>query len=313
MKLALIGMLIALVTLPLVGVQAQGRDDLSEEEQALLDRVITALEGREEYVNFNLTSEETTVLDFNLSILGQSVEFSQNSTITSESLVIKNGDSENISRIMEVTYEEIEPDATTSYTIAAEVVFLDDVLYVNAKALESDGDFGPIEGGWQVFESAEDIPEVFEELDLGDLFDEEVSPVERIDIIERSVSSISSELDEIDGMPVENITLEFSGDGMTELFSGMMEEQDEENPFIEVMVATASNGEATLMVALDENDRLVATAFWLTLSMEDVSLDEFEIEELPAGTVLSLDMEQTEVDIASNIDAEVEPIEAPVE
>ncbi len=313
MKSGLIALLIALVALPMFGVQAQGRDDLSEEEQALLDRVITALEGREEYVNFNLTSEETTVLNFNLTILGQSVEFSQNSTISSESLVIKNGDSENIARTMELTYEEIEPDATISYTIAAEVVFLDDVLYVNAEVVDSESDFGPIEEGWQVFESAEDIPEVLEELDLGDLFDEEISPLERIDIIERSVSSISSEPDEIDGMPVENITLEFSGDGMTELFSGMMEEQDEENPFIEVMLSSASNGEATLVVALDENDQLVATAFRLTLSMQDVSLDEFEIEELPAGTVLSLEMEETQIDIASNIDAEVEPIEVPVE
>ena len=315
MKTFLVLLFAALLVVPLIGVQAQGVDELSEEEQALLERFFAVAETEEAYTSFSISSEENLNLSLTIDV-GVPVEVSQYATRTVEGYVVRDGDVENASGTTTVDYNASSPDGDLSYSIEADVVFLDEVLYVDAAFLESEGDVGAIESGWQVYGSADDIPEVLDELDLDELFDDEEDDdlFERRELIESAVTNVLLLEDELDdGRPVEIIVLVFEGEGAAEFFRAIAEDDDSGNPFVEIIYTSEGDGSVLVGAAIDENENLVGMAVELSLTLEEVDLTPFNIEGIPAGATLTASIENNRIDTLADLNSEFDPIEAPVE
>lgn len=315
MKTVLMVLFVGLLVVPLIGVQAQGVDELSEEEQALLERFFAVAETDDAYTSFSISSEETLNLTLTIDI-GVPVVVSQYGTRTVDAYVIRDGDVENASGTVAVEYSSSTPDGDISYSIEADVVFLDEVLYVDAAFLESEGDVGEIESGWQVYESADDIPEVLDELDLDNLFEDEDEEelFERRELIESAVTNVLLLKDELDdGRPVEVIVLEFEGEGAAEFFHAVAEDDESGNPFVDIIYTSEGEGSVSIGIAIDENENLVGMAVELSLALEELDLTPYNIEGIPEGATLTASIENNRIDTMADINGEFDPIESPVE
>ncbi len=315
MKTVFMLLFVALLVVPLIGVQAQGIDELSEEEQALLERFFSVAETDDDYTSFSISSEETLNLTLTIDI-GVPVEVSQYGTRTVEAYVVRDGDVENASGTAAVEYSSSTPDGDVAYSIEADIVFLDEVLYVDAAFLESEGDVAEIESGWQVYESADDIPDVLDELDLDNLFEDEDEEelFERRELIESAVTNVLLLEDELDdGRPVEVIILVFEGEGAAEFFRAVAEEDESGNPFVNIIYTSEGEGSVSIGVAIDENENLVGMAVELSLALEELDLTPFNIEGIPEGATLTASIENNRIDTLADINGEFDPIEAPVE
>jgi hypothetical protein len=61
---------------------------------------------------------------------------------------------ENVAGTVSVELSSFVPEFEVTYLTAADIAFLDETLYVHAAYVESEGDVGEIEAGWQVCDAS---------------------------------------------------------------------------------------------------------------------------------------------------------------
>lgn len=312
-KLSLVVVLALLATMSAgLTANAQGDDGLTEEEQALLDRLTHAVEisQADNYDTFVTDNTEAMFLSMSGEFGGQTInaEFDSNLTTTTYHI---NSDPENVRAELSLEYSELtqEGDVIT-YSILAEVRLVDDTLYVLAvREADDDSILEPMPDGWIVFESEDDWP-ALEELDLADfLDDDETDPLENAATIFGEASAVTLESGELDdGTPVDAITITFLGEGLA---AAMREIGEIEEDIADLYEQADPESGFEMGILLDENDQVLYVEMVGTLTWAELDLSTI-IPEVPPGMVfisLALDVNMSRT--ISNINEPLEPVAAP--
>ncbi|MBZ0310266.1 MAG: hypothetical protein K8I82_29670 [Anaerolineae bacterium] len=298
--------------LPAVGAQ----DGLSEEEQALLERVTTALQGVETYTSFETTVTLTETQTIDVALLGQQSNQVSSSVVQLDAVVIdSNGDNPNVSGTAVATVSEAEDNLTTDYVLEAEFRFVEGVLYVNAQY--ADGTTGPLPlpEGWVTVDDVE-APE-FEVLNLdevvGDMMNldeanENDNLLDALGKVAEAATSVTLTEEEIDGTAVEVVTITFNWTGIRDVLAAD-NPPDASNPFFAI-IEQIEGDIASISLVLDENDQVIGYRFNLSMTVAEVDLSQFT-DEVPAGTMISIDFTQAQDAALSNINGTFEPVTAP--
>jgi hypothetical protein len=311
MKTLIVALVVTFVAMPLLGVQAQGTDGLSDDELALLDRLDAVAGTPQTYTRFSSVADDALSFDATFDV-GEPIETGWIVRRVMEIDIIRDGAQTNVAGMADVAVTWL-PDHAGSYEIEADIVFVDRTLYVDAAYAEADGEVSEIESGWQRFRSSWEIPAALEELELHELFtgDDENNIFDRPDIIERAVTGVRLETDEMDdGRPVDVIILDFEGQGAIQAF--LLMGADDQGLF-SVMFNPESDGMITVSVMVDDHENLVGWTVDWTSHVEDLDLTPFNIQDIPDGSTLTATMSRSYVETLSNIDGEIDPIVTPVD
>lgn len=309
--LALLGMMFSISpTLPITHAQDGG---LTDEQIAMLDRVYTAVDHRDNYTSFNLDIQETRTQSMDISVGGPSFTIEQAVSRTETRTTLRADEQENSQSLVTLDFAENGLDGQTAYVMEAEIRVVDGVLYLNATYSEATPDLPNLSPGWQAFDQVDSIPSIFNELDLnGYLEEDEDDPFDDRELIERIVSDISVEASEtVDGTPVDVITFTIEGDGMREFMAASADEEEAaENPFIGVYASDATVGAVVYTIALDaDNNALEVSIEW------SISVEEFDVstvsDQFPPDTILSLELSNARQETVTDINADLEPAVAP--
>lgn len=304
----------ALLMTLLPAVSAQ--DGLTEEEQALLERVTTALQAVETYTSFQSTTTLTETQNIDVSLLGQQVTQTGTSVVEINATVIDpNGDNPNVSGTAVATVNEVENDTTVDYVLEAEFRFVDGVLYVNAQY--ANGTTGPmtLPEGWVTVDDVEmaefevlNLDEVVGDMMRQDDEDENDNLLDAIGKVAEAATSVTLTEEEMDGTAVDVVTITFDWVGIRDVLAED-NPPDESNPFFAI-IEQMEGDIASISLALDENDQVVGYRFNFGVTVADIDLSQFT-EEVPAGTMISIDFSQEQTATLTDINGTFEAVTAP--
>lgn len=222
--LALVAILVITIALP-----ASAQDGgLSEEEQALLDRV---LEAEAEITNsdaYTAVSVENFTLDF-VVLDGETTVLERTDiTLIEEEIAYlydAETDTDNEVRMVTVSYEFSDNfNNGGSYVMVGEGRQVEGVLYANFAYEASEGDVDPLPDGWVIVdETSLDLFPGLTEADLDDWLEsitEEDDAEDPLDAIfsENTIAATSTTTTE-DGVEVETIVLTVSAEGIASIFA----------------------------------------------------------------------------------------------
>ena len=308
--------LILIVLLSASLVFAQDDGGLSDDEQAILDRVIALAEAVDEYesfvVDYTSVSSTSTSMAFGPAA-NMTEEYAEVNTVAT---VIR-GDSVNVSAVITANVESFEDDVLQNYTIEAEARYVDETLYVNIiDILPGEGGEAPMfTTGWQevdeMFPFYEDLDiESFSDLIFIEDMEEDEPDIDQI--MSEAATSVSVEDGEIDGMAVEIITVSIGYEGVMALMAEQFESEDQMQQALMGMFAEmlAEMGDlVTYTIAVDENENVVGLAIEVLFALEEIDLG--ILDESFAGGSMSLVTETLQVIEFSQINEMFEPVEAP--
>jgi hypothetical protein len=209
----------------------------------------------------------------------------------------------------------------SAYTVDAEIRSVDGSVYVMASYLDSEGDVAELPEGWTVVDEANLFQFGF--LDIGDLIETEVMEDDNVgldendifadrELLESLVESVTVDAMELeDGTAVDLITIAIKGEGFADLMGDELDLGLGDEDMADFMGALFDAVSFNLQFALDADDNVRQTTFTLTINVED--MDASFIPQVPEGmeAALSLHMERVETNTYSDINADLEPIEAP--
>ncbi|MCI0713660.1 MAG: hypothetical protein L0154_26115 [Chloroflexi bacterium] len=301
--------IILLLALLLPTIPLSAQTQLSEEEEALIERMFAAADKADTYTSFTATTTEFYIFEMQVSFLGQTVEFLESVTSNSDGYVIRDEDGERSSSTVTLAYDYRSPQDNSRYTIGADVITVDDMLYVNAMYTEISTVLPPIEPGWQMYNNAEDIPAALEELRLDEVFDSEEDTLFNRNLIRDSASEVTIKEGQLsDGTPVDVIQIVIEDDILN-----FLNLQASEDIFWQILEQAELEGEIIFTANLDADDNLLLTNISIVVSIDDLDLSELELEGFPVGTTLDLSVDTTQIGTISNIDSEYDAIVVPVD
>ncbi len=306
--------LILLVGIFAAMVPVNAQDGLSDEEIALIDRAIAAGDALDDLDSYEFNISEARNINMSISVQGQDLLFNQGFALTTNGYYVYVDDVDQVTANSEMIVNSIDPDGAVSYTLTTEAISLDEVLYVNATLVEGEYTDGDIPEGWITIESAEDIPPVLEDFGFDDVFDdgEEEDPIQDREKLISYASSVTAEADELDdGTPIEVISIVIEGENLAEFFTEIFSADSDDDPMTQAFSNSDIQGDILIVVALDEDDTVVGTAFIMNMIIESVDLT--GVPDLPEGTTMSMDAVFTEITEYSNLDGDLPALEAPVE
>ncbi|HEX3052232.1 MAG TPA: hypothetical protein VHP83_16350 [Aggregatilineaceae bacterium] len=295
MKKIVLALMVVLLMGSGAGWHAQAQDGLSDEELALLDRVI---EARKQFSTWTAYSEE--VSGVNVSSFAMMLAENKNSRVEmmtwSRSASVIPGETENNVQA-EVgavySYEETstgkEP-ITTQYDISGELRLVDGVAYVQAAYQESTPDVPEVPDGWVTIrnDAENDQYPSFEGFQIDDLLEKDTldEAVENLELLRTIASTVFLDTDTLeDGRPVDIITVQLEREGIAEFLG-----EDLGDNVISSALMETGNNSATLR-------------FWLTadhtiyeldsvLHLEGIGLDGPTLSaDLPEGVTLDITLE----------------------
>lgn len=300
---------ILLIALVLPASPGLAQNELSKEEIELIDRVFRAVDKADAYSSFTASTTEFYILEMEISFFGQSIEFLESITSNSDGYVVRDDNGEQSSSTVTVSYASRSPQDNINYTVGADVITIDEILYVNASYIQLDTSLPPIEAGWQTYESADDIPTALEELQLDEVFESEEDGLLNRTAILVSATEVTIESGELsDGTPVDVIQMI-----VDENLVSFLNLDESDDIFGQILSEAELEGEIVFTASLDADDNVLLTNFSIMVSINDLDLGELEREEFPEGTTLDLSVDSTQIGTISNIDGEYQPIEVPVE
>ncbi|MBN1201844.1 MAG: hypothetical protein JXJ20_08320 [Anaerolineae bacterium] len=309
LKLSII-MLFALVAV--LPTSAQG--DLSDEEIALLEKVIAAVQAIDTHDTYMLHSVETSNNGSTIQSGDQIYETAEQETFDGTASIIR-GDNKNILTLIHTETSGSDSEgAEYLYTITAEARFVDGVLYVNAtREGESTAELDPMPDGWAIIEDLLGWP-ALDSLQLDDLLEDKEDDVfDYPDILIAATSSVTSETgtDE-NGNPVERITITLDADGlkyMVQEMSLILEgEEGQSTTTLFNLADDTSTMSSTITLDAEGNAirRDARTNFiWTAADMTVLNPN------VPAGTTLTGFMELTLMTEISGINEPLEPTTVP--
>lgn len=286
----------------------------SEEYEALAERLQAASEKTDALTSYAV--EQLTIENQSIRVVWGEIEqdiirnLERVSTAT-----VTSGDSPNGQGTVTVTVSSVEGPAEVSYTIEAELRYVDGVVYVNAAYTESEGDVPPLPEGWVEIDDTAFYPE-YSDLDLSgfrDLFEDEEDeddPLESIQELLNAANSVTTYEDDMDGTPIEVFNIVLGWEGLTV----MLEESGDfsaDDPVMGLFSEALADEEelVNISLALDEDDHMIGMAFGFTMSFTDADASQID-PNLQDGTISAL-IENTEVNEISQINETFDPVEAP--
>lgn len=313
-----LGLVLALVFI--VASLTIAQDEMTDEElAALIERLTTAIETADEGVetymaDYSVASQQVLNLQF-----GEQ-SFAQTSTNFLEATwAIILGDNPNGSGEVRTTIESNPGTGEISLIdIIAEVRYVDGVLYVNAAYADGETPPGTFElpVGWVVVEDVANFPE-FSSLSLDvflDAFDEESDSdlLATILTVLETALAVTTTQDEVEGVPVEIIEFVFDGEGFLAFMNTTLEDTPESLPLFEMMAASTAEGDTpmTITFVLDEEDTLLTLDVELNVAVEGGDASVLG-EGVPPDSTIDLSLMSTNTQTRYNINAPIEPVEAP--
>jgi hypothetical protein len=304
-------LLLALFAVPLVS--AQENSDLTEEELALLERILAARAQLDIFTSFVEEANQTQSQALNINMEEVSQAFNQSVITERLQTVIQDEDVRNIAGTVTATVSEEEPlpsgqPATSSYTLVAEFRLVDETMYVNAVYESPDPTLPEIPEGWAIFTIGEN--ETLDFLGLDDVLEEQ-DPLEREERLKNTAKDITVESATLDdGTPVDLITVVFNQDA----FAAQLDAGDAANPFVDALLAGISeNSTMTMVVTLDMDGNPLRVESQLLMESLGLIGSEIDPATFPEGMTLDMVIEFSEVQAYSQFDEEFEPASVPEE
>lgn len=299
----------------LVGAPVHAQDGgLTGEQQALVDRVLAALEKTESYTSYVSDGEGTRDRTIIITAGDISRQNSENTLLTrrTQYTTDANGQSNyNLTRIAHVN-SSASNGAVLMYTITSEMRVVEGVLYLNAiREIDSGAadDLPDVPEGWVIVESEDDWP-ALEHLDLGDILNDMDGPMiinSNAILMFDQVSDITLEAGTLkDGTPVDKITVTWTGDELTAGVAAQLEARGEDP----LPLVFDSNSVMTTTFSLNADDELLQIETDTTLTWNDIDLRILN-PNAPEGSLFSQESSENGVVIISGINEPVTPITAP--
>lgn len=316
MRKMIVLLLVVAVFVIIMPVGAQ--DGLSDEEIALIDRVLDASDPDEAFDSYQFERGEERVLDMTLSFAGQDIAFNESYEVTTEGYYKYDGAIESGNATSELMVFTSNPDGEVSFSMTADVIGVDEALYVNATVVDGINPADDLGEGWLTITSADEIPVALEDFGFDDFFDDEEEdeddPTEDRELLISLASTVTLEESELEnGTPVELITMLIDGDNLLEFFAELSKEDDGDNPFTQAIYTSDVQGEIILIAALDADDNLVGKAILMNMVIESLNLSEVDIEGLPADVEIAMTMGNIQYTEYGELGGEFPAIEAPIE
>lgn len=323
-KILLMLSLVLVFSLMLTSVSFAQDDGLSDDELALIDRVSNVVNSPDEYESFVVTVNSIETSSQSLGMGGVALlDGTSSLTLDAQATVIR-GENPNGWATIFASVENIDDQGTVAYDLEAEARYVDGVLYLNITNITG-GEGLPAPDapvGWQVvdfmhpFYTDLDLAS-FEELfveDSEDMDDMEDDSFDIEELINTLAASVTLEESDIDGTPVDVITITIGQEAFNSLLAEQMGAEDDpvQAALVEMMLASIGTGDGDLVsysVALGEDDTVLGVA--TNISFELAELDLSEAGDDFAGMSLGMTMQQFEVLEYSQINETFEPVEAP--
>jgi hypothetical protein len=297
---------VILTALLLSAAPLAAQDGLSEEELALVQRYLDAVDMVREHNSYIDTRTETQTQIVQAISEGVVVQEEETSKVEESITTVIRGDNPGGSRQLTVTTTDADGITTV---VAVELRFVDGILYGKANYVEGEGeaDFPD-----EFVELDPEAESVFSDFDLDSFAravlgerDEE-NPLLNPDLLVTFVDSASSSQDELDGETVEVITLMIP----TSRLYDMLLESDPES-FGDPQSAAlfgfiTEEGGAQITLYLDEQGRALANEVTATIILRDIPLTTLN----PNGTegiTLDFNIVQSQSATLSQINEELPP------
>lgn len=292
--------------------RAQGDSPLTDEEQALLDRVFAARDVQNGYDNYQEDSTQVYARDTIITYEGQTQTQQQVSDLSRSVVYVQDGATRDFTATLSATETATESqggqDDVNSLTVNADAVYVEGTLYVNAAYAEPDPALPVLADGWVVVDDPA-ASEVYSLLDLDNMV-ENVAMFDDEELVRGAATSVTMEPGtNDDGAAVDVITVNFEGaDSGLAVLSGA---PDGINPALEAIINASSEVSMTLSVALDADNNPLNVSSTMLITAEGMDGQALAPDQLPEGVLIdvSYDLQQTQVFSAAN--AEIEPITAP--
>lgn len=318
-------LLTATLLLAIVGISthaavpAKAQGGLSDEQVALLERVVAAVQKVDEYSSYVNTETSTLSLDGSVSIATFTQELLRVQSLEKTTSYIL-GDNPNALVVGTYSLEESEEAGSTSASVVDfEARYVDGTFYLATEVVEGDAAEAGLPEGWVSGEEAEEY-DIFDDINLDGLLervgavepdDESDSPLEDLEVLEKVTTDVvAEEITLEDGTTATAITI--SMDFVTllteapESFGG--EEPDEASLAL-FSAFEGSTVEAVVILGEDDNPIGYEMSFEGSL----VDFDAAVISPQAAGGTLNLNFSFGQSSELSQVNEELEPVAAPEE
>lgn len=293
--------------------------DLTPEQEALLERVSEAMERQRAYSSYVETSTQKQVLDLSVFSIYSLIEMAQNTAtdveIDRQSVIVDGDIQSELTVAVETSFDDLaatEPQSAI-YILDAEVRRIGDELYVKAAYTDAPPELlenNMLPEGWVLTSEFEGWEDVFYDLNLSYYLGENgaetnSSALGDLDTLFDLVSDVQSEAQTLeDGTDVEMITVVLAGEGVRELLS-QATNVEEENPLFDAFFGSVS--QITYTFAIDEDDllRQIGTRFAV---QTDANMRDFGEQFASLIGVIKVDFSQTVTfSEINNVEAAIEP------
>lgn len=307
LKCLLVSVLLFSLSLPLITTQAQDGGDLSEEELALLDQLITSSEALQEYPSyaFNRFDSENTTLS-----LGED-QLLVNTWIRRYGYRLNTEESEKVA-----FHAFFQDQAEPLITIEGDIIQIDDIVYATAEYLEGAENGETMPEGWQIITSVEEIPLAMEDLGIDDLFDDTTPLMFEEDLLMEYATAITLEettlvnLDD-EEIAIERITVTIEGEDFLPFYLSVLDEVNLQNPIIQALFTEDLFGYFNIAVSFDESGEIVLISGFLDIQNIDVDAYAANPDVFAEGDILGIEGGFYVETYYSEHNADFDPIEAP--
>jgi hypothetical protein len=303
-------LLLALLAVPVVS--AQENDDLTEEELALVERVIESRAKLETYASYAEAAAESRSQMLTINMDQGSQGFSQAVDLTRDQIVIQGGDQKNIAGTITADVTQTEPLANgqsgeITYTLMGEFRLVEGAMYLSASYVLADPTLPEIPDGWAVYTPDEN--ETLDLLRLDDLLDDD-DPLERAERIRTTAQDVTLESTTLDdGTPVEVITIIFNREAFAAQIGAQAEEPD---PMLTALLAGLSeNSISTMVVTLDMDGNPLRVESRTVMESLGMSGPEIDPQMFMEGMTVDMIIDFSEDKSYSQFDETFEPAVVP--
>ncbi len=316
-KLALlITLLVAIMIQPSAPIKAQG--GLSEEQLALLEQMTTAVNKIQEFTSYTNIENQVLSLNGSVTLAGFTQEILQTQSMEKTTTYVL-GDNPNA--LVIATYTEASNQQggdTTGYTLAAEVRYVDGVLYAKGEVTDGEDPGLSQSGEWVEIDPstyAEDIllgnlglRQTLGRLGAIERDEEGDNPLRDLELLKKVATDVTAEAVTLDdGTPATAITVTID-------FAALVAERPsalgaEDNPSSAALFS-AFEGQsivATVLVSAENDPISYALVFEGSITDFDASI----LSEQLTGATISLNLTLNQSAAVSQVNEAIEPAAAP--
>lgn len=295
-------------------VKAQG--GLSEEQLALLERIVNAISVVDDYTSYVNTESSTLALNGSVALAGFTQEIVQSQQLDKTTTYVL-GDNPNALVVATYTSETNQEGGTiASYTVDAEARYVDGVLYVNITPVDGDVSELALPEGWVEVEDVTTY-EIFDDIGLDRILERvgaieanpaNDSPLKDLELLEKIVQDVTVEETTLeDGSTVNVFTLTID---FVDLISEAPDAFGGDSNSAAQGLFNAFEGqsvEATIILDAEDNP----LAYALSFEGELVDLDASVLSSSLAGATLNLSFVFSQTSELSQVNEAIEPVAAP--